>query len=72
MLYEVITLRVGRVVASGLRLEGPLSLPDVDVEAEFGAGGRVASVRLSGEQVNGLLTPREKDIGFDVSVRALT
>jgi len=64
-------LRVGRVVASGLRLEGPLSLPDVDVEAEFGAGGRVASVRLSGEQVNGLLTPREKDIGFDVSVRAL-
>jgi hypothetical protein len=65
-------LRVARVVADGLQLAGQIALPRLDVDAEFGAGGRVASVKVGGEHINGLLTPRDKNIGFDVAMRSFT
>jgi len=65
-------LRIARVSATGLKLDGPLALPAVDVDAEFGAGGRIASAKLSGVGVNGLLTPSDKKVGFDVQVVSFT
>jgi len=61
-------LRVGRVVAKEVKLEGPLSLPAVDADAAIGRDGRVASVRLSGEGVSGLLTTRGDSVGFEVAL----
>ncbi|HEX5093778.1 MAG TPA: AsmA-like C-terminal region-containing protein [Burkholderiales bacterium] len=61
-------VRVARVTAPGLKLEGPLALPAMDIDAEFGAGGRVASAKLTGEGVSGLITPLDKQVGFDVQV----
>ena len=61
-------LRVGRVVAKEVKLEGPLSLPAVDADAAIGRDGRVASVRLSGERINGLLTARGDSVNFEVEV----
>jgi hypothetical protein len=61
-------VRVGRVVADGLKLEGPLALPALDVDATLGAGGRLASIKLSGEGVTGLITPREAAVGFDIAM----
>lgn len=60
-------LRVARVTATQAKLEGPLALPPLDFDASIGASGRIFSVRLSGERANGLITPRDKDIGFEIS-----
>ena len=61
-------LRVGRVVAKEVKLEGPLALPLLDADAAIGSDGRVYSVRLSGERVSGLLTPRGDGVAFDVTL----
>jgi len=63
-------LQVARVVAKALRLQGPLALGPVDVDATIGPSGRIFGVKLSGEQLNGLVTPRQEDIGFEVSASA--
>jgi len=65
-------LRIARVSAKGLKLEGPLALPPTDVDAEFGAGGRIASAKLSGEGVSGLITPSDKNVGLDVQIVSFT
>jgi hypothetical protein len=61
-------LQVARVVAQGARFEGPLALPAMDVDARIGPSGKVFTVKLSGEQVNGLITPREQSVGFEVTM----
>jgi hypothetical protein len=62
-------LRMARVTATGARLEGPLALPALDFDASVGDSGKVFSIRLSGENVTGLVTPRSDDITFEVSAR---
>jgi hypothetical protein len=61
-------LQVARVVAQGARFDGPLALPAMDVDARIGPSGKVFTVKLSGEQVNGLITPREQSVGFEVTM----
>jgi len=61
-------VRIARVSASRLKLEGPIALPELDVDAEFGAGGRIASAKLSGEGVNGVISPAGDKVGFDVQI----
>jgi hypothetical protein len=65
-------LRVARVVAKGLKLEGPLALPALDVDAAIGSDGRVASVRLSGERSSGLLTSTGDRVNFEVALGSFT
>ena len=61
-------LQVARVVAKDVRLEGPLVLPAMDIDAGVGSGGGIASVKLSGERINGLVTSREQGLGFEVTI----
>ena len=61
-------LRVTRVVAKDLKLEGPLTLPSVDVDAAIDSEGRVASVRISGERISGLVTPRGEKVSFEAAL----
>jgi hypothetical protein len=65
-------LRAARVVAQGLALQGPLSLPPIDVDATLGSDGRIAAVQLTGEGVSGQLAPQEGAVGFDVSLGVFT
>ena len=65
-------LRVARVQTSGLKLDGPVPLPAFDFDASMGPGGRVASVKLTGERLNGLITPRDKVVGFDIAMASFT
>jgi len=65
-------LRVARVVAKDLKLEGPLALPVVDVDAQIGSDGRVLSVRLTGERTSGQLTPRGDGMAFEVALGSFT
>jgi hypothetical protein len=61
-------LRVARLVGKEARLDGPLPLPAMDFDASVGSDGKVSSVKLSGDRVNGLLTPKGAEIAFDVSL----
>jgi AsmA-like C-terminal region len=65
-------LQVQRVLAKGVRLEGPLALPAVDFDASIGAGGRIYTVSLSGEGINGLITPRDASVGFEATIASFT
>ena len=65
-------LQVARVLANDVRFEGPIALPAMDVDASIDATGRVRSVRLSGERVNGVLTPRDGKLGFEVTMGSFT
>jgi hypothetical protein len=64
-------LRVARVTASNAKLEGSLVLPPLDFDASVGASGRIFSVKLAGDKVNGLVTPRANDIAFEISAGVL-
>ena len=61
-------LRVARVIAKEAKLQGPLDLPVVDIDATVAHDGRLVSVKLSGERVNGLITPKGADIGFELTM----
>jgi hypothetical protein len=65
-------LRVARVVAKELKLEGPLALPVLDADAAIGSDGRVASVQLSGEGISGLIAPRGDGVAFEVALGSFT
>ncbi len=65
-------LRVARVVAKEVKLEGPLALPMIDFDAAIGGDGRVNSVRLSGERVNGLITPKGDGVAFEATLGGFT
>jgi len=61
-------LQVARVVARQARFEGPIALPPMDIDAGVDPGGKLFSVKLSGEGVNGLLTPRGQALGVEVTM----
>ena len=64
--------RVARLVAKEARLEGPLPLPPVDFDAGIGGDGKLGSVKLSGERINGLVTLKGAEIVFDISMGNFT
>jgi hypothetical protein len=61
-------LQVARVVAKEVRFEGPLALPPMDVDASIGPSGRMFAVKLSGERINGLITPRAQNLAFELTI----
>jgi hypothetical protein len=65
-------LRVARVVAKDVKLEGPLALPTLDFDAAIGGDGRVNSVRLSGERIGGLITPKGEGVAFEATLGAFS
>ena len=56
-----------RVVATDIKLEGPLALPMLNAEADMGSDGRLADVKLSGERITGLITPRGDGVAFEAT-----
>jgi hypothetical protein len=65
-------LTVGRVRAEDAKLEGPLALPAIDFDAAVGGAGRVFTVKLTGEDALGTITPRADGIAFEVASKAFT
>jgi hypothetical protein len=61
-------LQVARVVAKDVQLQGPVALPPMDIDASLGASGRIFSVRLTGESINGLVTPGEGKLDFEATM----
>ena len=61
-------LRVARLVGKEAKLEGPLALPAMDFDAAIGTDGKVGAVKLTGERISGLLTPKGEEFGFDLSL----
>ncbi|MEO8719038.1 MAG: hypothetical protein ABI423_12535, partial [Burkholderiales bacterium] len=61
-------LQVAQVVAKDVLLEGPVALPPIDIDASLGSGGRIYSVRLTGERINGLVTPGENKLSFEATM----
>ncbi len=57
-------LRVARVVAKDLKLEGPLALPPLDVDVRSAATGACSRCGSSGERIGGQLTPRGEGVGL--------
>lgn len=68
-MLEPTTLSIGRVSAEGAKLEGPLALPAIDFDASVGGAGRVFTVKLTGEDARGTITPRADAIAFEVAAR---
>ncbi|HTL25162.1 MAG TPA: hypothetical protein VL280_01055, partial [Burkholderiales bacterium] len=61
-------LKIGAIAAKQLKLEGPLAVPPLDVDAAIGADGSVQSVRISGpDRLQGQITPRNGELAFEVS-----
>jgi hypothetical protein len=61
-----------RVVATEVRLEGPLALPQVNADAAVGSDGKLAEAKLSGERLTGLITPRGDGVMFEVTLASFT
>ncbi|MCX7962076.1 MAG: hypothetical protein N2653_10960, partial [Burkholderiales bacterium] len=63
---------VARVVAKQVKLEGPLALPTLEIEAAFGADGAPRSVTLRGpEKLEVRFSPRGAEAGFELSAGSL-
>ncbi len=65
-------LRVWRVVADDVKLEGPLALPLIDADVALTSDGRLSSARLSGERISGLVTPKGEGVAFEATLGSLT
>ncbi len=65
-------LRVGRVVAKEVRLEGPLALPVLDADAQIASDGRVSSLQLSGERISGRITRSGDGVAFEATLGEFT
>ena len=64
--------RVGRVVIRQAKLDGPLTLPPLDVEATVSGDGSLQSVTLrDGDRLSVQLSPKGNDIGFEISAGSL-
>jgi uncharacterized protein involved in outer membrane biogenesis len=64
--------RVARVTVKQAKLEGPLTLPALDVEAVIGGDGSVQSINLRGpDKLDVKLTPQGSDIAFEISAGSL-
>jgi hypothetical protein len=60
--------RVSRIAANALKLEGPVPLPPLDVEAVVGLDGALRSVHLRGpDNLMGKLTPKESEVEFEMT-----
>jgi len=61
--------KVGRILVNGLKLDGPVALPEFEGEALIGNDGAVRSLTLRGpESLNAKLTPAANgEIEFDVT-----
>jgi hypothetical protein len=65
-------LRVGRVLIKQAKLDGPLALPALDVEAVVAGDGSLQSVFLrGGDKLVVQLSPKGNDIGFEISAGTL-
>ena len=61
-------LKVATVAAKQLKLEGPVALPPLDVEATIAPDGTVQSARISGpERLQGTIGGRGGELTFEVS-----
>ena len=66
------SFQVRRVVIKQAYLEGPLKLPPLEVDAAIAADGSVQSLKLSGgDKLIVTLTPKDNDIGFEISAGSL-
>jgi hypothetical protein len=64
--------RVGRVVIKQAKLDGPLALPALDVDATVSGDGSLQSVSLrGGDKLSVQLSPKGNDIGFEISAGSL-
>jgi hypothetical protein len=61
-----------RVVATEIKLQGPLALPTLNADAVVGSDGRLAEVKLSGERLTGLITSRGDGVMFEATVASFT
>ena len=61
-----------RVVATEIKLQGPLALPTLSADGVVGSDGRLAEVKLSGERVTGLITSRGDGVMFETSIGSFT
>ena len=60
--------RVGRIVAKGLKADGPLTLPPLDIDATVGGEGALQAVNISGpDKLVIKLTPNGNEIAFEAS-----
>jgi actin-related protein len=65
--------QVERIVAKGMKLEGPLALPPLDAEAKIAGDGAVQSITLSGpDKLSIQLTPGGSDVAFEISAGSIT
>ena len=64
--------RVARIAVKQAKLDGPLSLPPLDVDAVIASDGSVQSVTLrGGDKLSVQLSPKGKDIGFEITAGSL-
>ncbi len=64
--------RVGRIAIKQAKLDGPLSLPALDIDAVVAGDGTVQSVKLSGgDKLTVQLSPKGQDIGFEIAAGSL-
>jgi hypothetical protein len=68
------TLKVGRILATDVKLSGPMPLPTVEADALVGPDGAVTSVTLRGpDGLNARLTPGPKgEVEFDVTAASIS
>ncbi len=60
--------QVARVSASGVKFDGPLVLPALDLDATIGADGTVSAVNVRGaDSLLGKITPKDSNAEFDIS-----
>jgi len=55
-----------------VKLDGPLALPMVDADVALASDGRAATVRLSGERISGLITPKGDGVAFEATLAGFT
>jgi len=65
-------LRVDSIVLKQLRLEGPMTLPPLDVTLKIAGDGRIARALVRGpDGIEATLTPKGKEIGVEAKADAL-
>ncbi len=64
--------RVGRIVLKSVKLDGPLTLPPLDVDAVIGGDGSVQVVNIGGpDKLAVRITPSGENISFEASAGSL-
>ncbi|MEO8144687.1 MAG: hypothetical protein ABI654_10770, partial [Betaproteobacteria bacterium] len=65
-------LRIARIVVKQVKLDGPLALPALDVDALVAGDGSLQSVSLRGPgKLAVQLSPKGNDIGFEISAESM-